>query len=70
MRMGKDFATVRLPQTGGTTVLWEVVELPLVVRNGGRAVAEVLGRGMALWDMELGLASLGEGSGEVVWGSG
>lgn len=41
MKMAKDFATTSLPWIEGTTVLWEVVELPLVVRNRGRVMAVV-----------------------------
>lgn len=39
--MAKDFATAGLPQTEGTTVLWDVVESPLVVRGRVKVVAMV-----------------------------
>lgn len=50
--MAKDFATASLFQLEG---LWEVVELPMVVRSRGR-VAVVPGRGVALWGRGAGLA--------------
>ena len=40
--MAKYFTTTGLPQIEGTMVLWEVVELPLVVRIRGKVVALVL----------------------------
>lgn len=36
VKMARDFATTSLPQIERTMVLWEVVELPLAVRNRGR----------------------------------
>lgn len=52
MKMAKDFAAAGLPRTEGTVVLWEVVELPLVVRS--KVVAVVPCRGMALWGQRAG----------------
>lgn len=61
--MAKDFATASLSQLEG---LWEVVELPVVVRNRGRVLAMAPLGGMALWGRGAGLVSLAEGSGAVV----
>lgn len=45
MKMAKDFAAAVLPQIEGTMVLWEVFELPLVVRSRGKVVAVVPWKG-------------------------
>lgn len=46
---GKIFATTGLPQIQRTMGLWEVVELPLVVRSRGKMLVVVPGRGVAPW---------------------